>query len=89
MDFSINDGFLGDNKTFCGLKVMASTNVKPVPVLQISPAFKDCTDDFREEMNQWLLNIFGTKNVAYVFNDTLFLNHQTLIELKRAMTANN
>jgi hypothetical protein len=72
--------------TLFGMNVMTSALVKPVPVLQISPAFKDCSDECREEMNRYLLEMFGTKDVAYMIGkDTLVLNSKMLEDLKRTI----
>lgn len=60
--------------TLFGMNVMTSSLVRPVPVLQLSLGFDACTDTFKAEMNQWLLEMFGTKEVMYVFGkDTLCL----------------
>ena len=65
---------------------MTSALVRPVPVLQLSHDFTACTDTFKAETNQWLLEMFGTKDVGYMIGkDTLVLNHRMLEKLKRAM----
>lgn len=75
--------------TILGMKVTTSALVRPVPVLQISPGFDACTDEFRAEMNHWLLEMFGTKDVAYVIGgDKLVLNHAVLEKAKRLLMSN-
>ena len=72
--------------TLFGMNVMTSTLVKPVPVLQLSPDFTACTDTFKSEMNQWLLEMFGTKEVMYMLGkDTLALNHAMLAKIKQSI----
>lgn len=65
-----------------GLDVRTSTLVEPVPKIQLSCDF-NCSDKVREDMNAWLLDMFGTKEVAYMFNNTLVLSHETLRKLKQ------
>lgn len=72
--------------TLFGMKVLTSPYILPAPVLQVSPSFTACTDAFRAEMNQWLLDRFGTKDVAYVVDkNTLILNHDMLAKIKRSI----
>lgn len=72
--------------TLLGMKVMTSALVKPVPVLQLSYDFNACTDKFKAEMNEWLLEMFGTKDVMYVVGkDTLILNPNMLNKIKQAI----
>ncbi len=42
--------------------------VRPVPKLQIRSDFEWVTDNFRAEMNAYLLERFGTKQVAYIID---------------------
>jgi len=70
------------SNTLFGMNVTTSALVTPVPVLRLSPDFNACTDAFKEEMNQWLLDTFGTKEVAYMIgSDTLILNHALLAKI--------
>ena len=71
-----------------GVKIVTSNLVKPVPVLQLSNNFTACTDAFKAEVNQWLLEMFGTKEVAYVIGkDQLVMSHAMFMELKKAIPA--
>lgn len=72
------------NATLFGMKVIVSPVIQPVPVLQISPDFKWCSDEFRAKHNAWLLERFGTKDVVYVMNgDTAVISprHAAMIRL--------
>ena len=72
--------------TLFGMKVMTSALVQPVPVLQLSPDFNVCSDVFKTEMNRWLLEVFGTKEVMYIIGkDTLVLNHAMLEKVRRSI----
>ena len=74
--------------TLFGMNVMTSTLVKPVPVLQLSSDFTACTEQFKYEMNQWLLDMFGTKDVMYVIdNNTLVMNNKMLDKLKQSIVS--
>ena len=57
-----------NTNTLLGLNIIESPHVQPVPVLQLRPQFVWCSDEFRAEMNAWLLEMFGTKEVMYVFD---------------------
>ena len=72
--------------TLFGMKVMTSALVRPVPVLQLSPDFNACTDTFKAEINQWLLEMFGTQEVMYMIGkDTLVLNQSMLAKIKQSI----
>ncbi len=74
--------------TLFGMNVMTSSLVRPVPVLQLAPDFTACTEDFRQEMNNWLLDMFGTREVFYVIGkDTMVMNHAMLAKIKRSIPA--
>jgi hypothetical protein len=57
-----------------GLNIIESPHVLPVPVLQIDPQFEWCTPAQRAKTNQWLLDTFGTKRVAYMFNGNVLVS---------------
>lgn len=50
------------------MQIIVSPLIKPVPVLQVSPDFQFCSDEFRRDMNAWLLEIFGEKEVCFLIN---------------------
>jgi hypothetical protein len=53
--------------TIQGIPVVTSPLIPKVPVLALSV---DCpvTDDFRVEMNKWLLDMFGARHRLYLFD---------------------
>jgi len=56
-----------------GLRVLEDRNgLTSVPVLQLSPSFEWCSEEFRQETNRWLLDLFGRKEVAYIFDAKAF-----------------
>ena len=67
-----------------GMNVRTSPLVQPVPKIQLSRDF-NCSEEFRENTNAWLLDMFGTKEVAYAFGNDLILTPATLVELKRTL----
>lgn len=69
-----------------GMPVYESPLIRSVPKIQLSPGFKYCTPEFRAEMNQWLLEQFGTKHVAYAFDGRLALSPEQMRLLKMALT---
>ena len=68
-----------------GMNIMTSALVRPVPRIQLSPEF-NCSDSVRTDMNAWLLEMFGTKEVMYrMGDDTLVLSYDTLKKVKQSM----
>ena len=57
----------GGEVNLCGMKIVESPLVLPVPVLKLRHN-TPVTDKFRTEMNQWLLDTFGEKEVFYLLN---------------------
>jgi hypothetical protein len=53
---------------FRGMKIHVSPLIQPVPVLRLHPDVP-CSDAFRADMNNWLLKMFGKKDVAYMLGD--------------------
>lgn len=51
--------------TFLGIKIIESAMVEPVQTLRLRDDFEWMTDKGRAEMNQWLLEMFGKKEVMY------------------------
>jgi len=56
-----------------GMKVVVSDYLQPVPRIELSTEFKWCSEGFREKQNQWLLKMFGAKDVAYMMNDDIIM----------------
>lgn len=66
-----------------GVKIVVSTHIPEVPVLQISPSFEWCTDAYRAKHNAWLLERFGTYEPAYLLgNGELLVSQNTLERMK-------
>ena len=62
--FGIND--------FYGFR-MIEVPVRMVPKLQIRTEFKYCSDEFRAEMDSWLLGMFGAEEECPIPKDTYFM----------------
>ena len=69
-----------------GIKVRVSANIRPVPVLQISPSFEWCTDAYRAKHNAWMLERFGTYEPAYMlFGGELAVTQATLDKMTQKL----
>lgn len=54
-----------------GMRVIEDRHgITRVPVLQMDPEFKWCSEAFRAETNRWLLDLFGHKEVAYIIDSS-------------------
>lgn len=62
-----------------GVQLIEHPMLGPEPVLQIRSDFAWCTDRFRAEMNAWLLERFGKREVAYFFGGIDGFFSQSLI----------
>lgn len=88
---------MNDNNLFRGLfggvRVIESPLISPVPKIQISPQFQWCTPEFRAEYDKWLLDRFGTKQVAYMFSgplkDTFAVGPGGMDVIRRAIKLEN
>ena len=58
-----------------GMKIVESQYVQPVPKIQMASNFEWCSDEFRQDMNNWLLKRFGTKCVAYMLGKDTIVMH--------------
>lgn len=65
-----------------GISIIESPFVQPVPRLQLSHDFDACSPESKASFNRWLLERFGTKDVAYVIGGKVFVNpkHAALIK---------
>ena len=52
--------------TLFGIPIVTSPYITPQPVLRISHNFEWCSDGFRSDMNKWLLDNFGEREVMYI-----------------------
>jgi len=70
--------------TFGGITIRVSALLGPVPKLQVSSTFEHCTGKFRSELNQWLLNTFGTEELSLRMPDgSLMVSPATMAGLRR------
>ena len=71
--------------TFNGMKIVVSQYIVPVPKLQLSIDFNECSPEFKADMNAWLLEKFGTYLPTYVIgNHTIVMHPKHLEQLKNA-----
>lgn len=69
-----------------GVKVMISPYILPIAVLKIRHDFGWCTEEFRASYDTWLLDLFGTKEVAYIISgDTLAVSPSHYAMLRMMM----
>ncbi len=56
------------NREIYGIQIIESAMLdRERPVIQLSPTFKWCSDEFREKQNKWLADKFGcTMNILMV-----------------------
>lgn len=60
---------------FGGMKVVVSPLLQPIAKIEIDPKFKWITAGCRSNINQWLKETFGTKEVCYMIgNDTVVVS---------------
>jgi hypothetical protein len=69
-----------------GYKIVVSPLISPAPIVKILDTFTWCTDKKREEINSWFVKRFGTKEVCYMSQDTIFVGLKTMEKLKVATT---
>jgi hypothetical protein len=62
---------------FGGMQIVAHPWILPQALLQLHPDVV-CSDAFRAEMNRWLLETFGKRDVAYIV-DTNYLDMGNLM----------
>ncbi len=70
-----------------GMRVVVSPLITPVPKIQIRADFKWCSDEFRANFNQWLLDEFGTKEVAYMISGGTIVISPCMANVLRIDTA--
>jgi hypothetical protein len=70
---------------FGGIPVVENRHIQPVPVLQLSPNFKWCSEEFRAETNAWLLDLFGTKEVAYLVHGFGLVMHPKHVAMLKGL----
>ena len=77
IDNFMQDGMISRSPLF-GFKIVESPS-RIKPKIQLSPKF-DCSDEFRRDMNAWLLDMFGERDdslirpgFAYMFGNTIVM----------------
>lgn len=69
--------------TFNGLKVYVSSMVDEfTPVLKISPSI-EVTDTFRQEFNQYLLDMFGSTKTILMIGENIVVHPNTYRLLRK------
>jgi hypothetical protein len=58
-----------------GMKVMESPLIQEVPRLQLSRGFNDCSPEFKQHMNDWLREKFGTYLPTYMIGGHTIVMH--------------
>ena len=64
-----------------GMRVIESPYITPVPTIQVRHDVP-MTDEGRAKMNAWLLEMFGTKEVAYIWQNNIFMKPEHVVMLR-------
>jgi hypothetical protein len=65
------------------MKVIESSLLKPIPKIQLSHSFNDCSPECKADMNAWLLEMFGTYTPCYIIGkDTLIISTEQMEKLR-------
>jgi len=66
-----------------GIRIQISPLIQPVARIQLRHNFKWCSEPCRSEMNHWLKDTFGTKEVCYMLNgNTIVVSPEQAAALK-------
>lgn len=69
-----------------GMKIIVSPILAPVAKVEIASNFKWITDECRSNINQWLKETFGTKEVCYMLGkDTIVVSPKQAAALRNAI----
>lgn len=75
------------NPTLLGLRVIEDRfGLTSPPVLQVDPNLKWITDECRASMNAWLLEMFGRKQVAYMFAGNILMSREAIAAVRLETT---
>ena len=74
-------------QTLLGMKVIKSPLITEVPRLQLSHDFNACSPEFKEEMNAWLRQRFGTYMPVYVIGGNIIAMHPKNVAMLRMQTS--
>ena len=69
-----------------GMKVMESPYIQEVPRLQLSHDFNDCSPEFKQHMNDWLREKFGTYLPTYIIAGHTIVMHPRHIAMLKEST---
>ena len=85
----IQDGLFGLNRNFMGFNIVEHTP-RILPKIKLSDGVP-CTDDFRDEFNAWLLDMFGTieyslihPGMAYMFGHNVVMRPEMCAMLRNS-----
>ena len=74
------------NREFMGMKIHEAP-VKFIPKIQISETFNACSDDFKKDMNLWLLDKFGVNEISPIKKGEVFIMRDHGMAVMRPETA--
>jgi hypothetical protein len=74
--------------TFMGMKIAVSQLLKPFQKIKLRDDVM-LSDEFRAEMNQYLLDMFGTEERVIVKNNCLVMSEAALHNLKSKLVMSN
>ncbi len=65
-----------------GLHVRASPLVTRTPRVSLSPLFNACSEHVKNDMNAWLLEMFGDKETCIVTGGIVYVSPATYARLR-------
>lgn len=67
-----------------GFQIVESKFITPIPKLQLSSGFDECSAEMKASMNKYLLDMFGTYTPAYVIGSQVFVSpkHAAMLRLQ-------
>jgi hypothetical protein len=69
-----------------GMKVIESPYIQEVQRIQLSHAFNDCSIEFKQHMNNWLREKFGTYMPTYIIGGNTIAMHPKHIAILKQST---
>ena len=72
---------LTEANPFLRLRIVASSHIAPVAKLRVNDDVP-MSDSCRANINQWLLKAFGTKEVGYMFDDSLVVSNAVAARIR-------
>lgn len=71
-------------KKFIGKRVVLG-DIKEDPILEISKDFKCCSRKFRKSMNDYLIDLFGYRDYAYIDDRYIYVSENNYKILKHKL----